>query len=154
METKVAQIQADATAAIDALRERTGAQRIVTVGFCFGGLQSFLAATNPDLGLAGVVGFYGVLAGGRMGMPSMLDQAGQVSRPLLGLFGNDDKYPSPEHVDELEEALQKAGKTYEFHRYDGAGHGFFSVNRPGYRPEAAVDGWQQIWKFYGKYLSA
>jgi carboxymethylenebutenolidase len=57
-------------------------------------------------------------------------------------------------VDELEEALKANGKTYEFHRYTDAGHAFFSVNRPAYRPEAATDGWQQIFAFYGRYLSA
>ena len=46
-ETKVEQVEADAAAAADALRERTGASAIVTVGFCFGGLQSFLAAMSP-----------------------------------------------------------------------------------------------------------
>jgi carboxymethylenebutenolidase len=37
--------------------------------------------------------------------------------------------------------------------YDGAGHAFFSVNRPAYRVEAANDGWQKIWDFYGRYLA-
>ena len=49
-------------------------------------------------------------------------------------------------MDELEAALKAAGKTYEFHRYDGAGHAFFSVERPAFRPEAAVDGWQRIFE--------
>ena len=40
-----------------------------------------------------------------------------------------------------------------FHRYDGAGHAFFSVDRPAYRPEAAVDGWQRIFDWYGRYLA-
>ena len=48
---------------------------------------------------------------------------------------------------------EAAGKTYEFHRYDGAGHAFFSVDRPAYRPEAAVDGWQRIFDWYGRYLA-
>ncbi|HEY6497047.1 MAG TPA: dienelactone hydrolase family protein, partial [Trebonia sp.] len=46
------------------------------------------------------------------------------------------------------------GKTYEFHSYPNTGHSFFSVNRPSYRVEAANDGWEQIFAFYGKYLSA
>ncbi len=57
-------------------------------------------------------------------------------------------------MDELEAALKDAGKPYEFVRYDGAGHAFFSVERPAYRPEAAVDGWQRIFEFYGKHLEA
>ena len=53
--------------------------------------------------------------------------------PLLGLFGNDDRNPSPDQVDELEKLLRRARQDHEFHRYDGAGHAFFSVDRPAYR---------------------
>jgi len=53
----------------------------------------------------------------------------------------------------LEEALKAVGKEYEFHVYEGAGHAFFWVSRPSYRPEAAVDGWQKIFAFYGKHLA-
>jgi len=49
--------------------------------------------------------------------------------------------------------LKKHGKTYEFHRYDGAGHGFFYWHRPMYRAEQAMDGWAKIWAFFGKYLA-
>ena len=52
-------------------------------------------------------------------------------------------------MDELEAALKAAGKTYDFHRYDGAGHAFFAVDRPAYRPEAAVDGWRRIFEWFG-----
>ena len=53
----------------------------------------------------------------------------------------------------LERALTEAGKDFEFHRYDGAGHAFFSVDRPSYRVDAAVDGWQKIGDFFARYLS-
>ena len=75
-----------------------------------------------------------------------------LSCPLLGLFGADDQYPSPEQVSELEEELKAQHKTYEFHSYEGAGHAFFSVNRAAYRPEAAVDGWEKIFTWFGRYL--
>src|SRR3954462_13963801 len=68
-QTQAAKIQQDVAAAIAALRERTGAERFVTVGFCFGGTQSFLAALNADLPLGGVVGFYGGLTRDRPGSP-------------------------------------------------------------------------------------
>ena len=51
------------------------------------------------------------------------------------------------------QVLTELGKPHEFHSYEGAGHAFFSVNRPAYRPEAATDGWQKIWDFYGRYLA-
>ena len=51
------------------------------------------------------------------------------------------------HTDKLEAALKRHGKTYEFHRYDGAGHGFFAWARPNYRVEQALDGWQKGFAF-------
>lgn len=56
------------------------------------------------------------------------------------MVGNDDRAPSPEQVDLHEAELKKRGKDYEFHRYDGTGHGFFYDHRPMYRVEQALDG--------------
>jgi carboxymethylenebutenolidase len=61
--------------------------------------------------------------------------------------------PSPEQVNRTEEALKKFGKTYEFHRYDGAKHAFFAHYRPNYRVEPAVDGWNKVFKFFGRALA-
>jgi carboxymethylenebutenolidase len=55
-------------------------------------------------------------------------------------------------VAKTDEELKKWGKTYEFHMYDNAGHGFFSVDRPSYRQHAAVDGWEKVFQWFGKYL--
>jgi carboxymethylenebutenolidase len=132
--------------------------KVGTIGYCSGGRQSFLAAVSLPLDAA--VDCYGAFVVGRPpeGMPlkvgPIVDKTPNLSCPLLGLFGADDSHPSPEQVAELEQALKAAGKTYEFHTYEGAGHAFFSVNRPSYRVEAANDGWQRIWDFYGQYLSA
>ena len=84
----------------------------------------------------------------------LVDRTPELNCPLLGLFGNEDQFPSREQVDELERRSKAAGKEYEFHRYDDAGHAFFSVERTAYRPEAAVDGWQRIFEFYGQHLGA
>jgi carboxymethylenebutenolidase len=132
--------------------------KVGTIGYCSGGRQSFLAAVSLDLDAA--VDCYGAFIVGEIpeGMPlkvtPIVDKTPSLSCPLLGLFGEDDKYPSPEHVAELEAALKANGKTYEFHSYPDTGHSFFSVNRPAYRVEAANDGWEKIFAFYGTYLSA
>ncbi len=83
-----------------------------------------------------------------------IDYTAELSAPLLGLFGNDDRYPTPEQVNTHEEALREHGKDYEFHRYDGASHGFFYYHAPMYRPEATMDGWEKIFSFFGRHLSA
>ena len=72
--------------------------------------------------------------------------------PLLGLFGMEDTRPSPADTARTKEALDKFGKTYEFHTYDNAGHAFFAVDRPQYRQAAAVDGWEKVFAFFGKHL--
>jgi carboxymethylenebutenolidase len=132
--------------------------KIGTIGYCSGGRQSFLAAVSLQIDAA--VDNYGAFVVGNPpeGMPlkvgPIVDKTPSLSCPLLGLFGADDRFPSPDQVKELEEALKAAGKTYEFHSYEGAGHAFFSPDRPSYRVEAAVDGWQKVFAFYGRYLSA
>jgi carboxymethylenebutenolidase len=130
--------------------------KVGVIGYCSGGRQSFLAACSLPLDAA--VDCYGAFVVGSPpeGMPLKVGPiahlAGDLACPLLGLFGNEDQYPSPEQVDELDKVLTEAGKDHEFHRYDDAGHAFFSVNRPAYRVEAANDGWEKIWDFFGRYL--
>jgi carboxymethylenebutenolidase len=130
--------------------------KVGTIGYCSGGRQSFLAAVSLDLDAA--VDCYGAFIVGEvpegrgLNIGPIVDKTPSLSCPLLGLFGEEDSYPSPAHVAELEEALKANGKTYEFHSYPNTGHSFFSVNRPAYRVEAANDGWEKIFAFYGKYL--
>ena len=152
------QFVGDAGAAVEALRALpTSNGKVGVIGYCSGGRHSFLTAVSLPVDAA--VDCYGAFVTGTVpdGFPlkvtPLVDRTPELACPLLGLFGNDDQFPSPEQVDELEAALKAAGKTYEFHRYDGAGHAFFSVDRPAYRPEAAVDGWQRIFEWYGRYLA-
>jgi carboxymethylenebutenolidase len=131
--------------------------KVATIGYCSGGRQSFLAACSLELDAA--VDCYGafVVAPPPEGMPlkvqPIVGLAGNLSCPLLGLFGAEDQYPAPDEVAELEKALIDAGKTFEFHTFDGAGHAFFATDRPSYRPEAAVEGWRLIWEFFGSLLA-
>jgi carboxymethylenebutenolidase len=82
-----------------------------------------------------------------------IDLTNDLSCPLVGIFGNDDRSPSPEQVNQHEAELKKHGKSYEFYRYEGAGHGFFYWHRPLYRPEQTMDGWSKIFTFFGKHLA-
>src|ERR1700728_2643831 len=130
--------------------------KVGVIGYCSGGRQSVLAACNLDLDAA--VDCYGAFVTGTPpeGFPlkvtNLVDQLPNRGAPLLGLFGNEDQFPSPEQVDELDGILTANDKPHEFHRYDDAGHAFFSVDRPSYRVAAANDGWGRITAFYGSNL--
>jgi carboxymethylenebutenolidase len=127
------------------------------IGHCSGGRQSVLVACNLDVDAA--VDCYGAYVTGTppadwpVKITNLVEQLPHLQCPLLGLFGNEDKFPSPEHVDELEQILQANGKDFEFHRYDDAGHGFFAVDRPSYRVPAANDGWERIAVFFDTHLA-
>lgn len=54
-------------------------------------------------------------------------------------------------MNRIEAELKRLGKTYEFHRYDGAGHAFFARYRPQYRQEQAPDGWDKVLAFFRRY---
>jgi carboxymethylenebutenolidase len=128
-------------------------------GTCSGGRHAYLAACLSS-GFDAIVDCWG----GRVVMDEAelsekspvapLDYTRDLDCPILGLFGEDDTSPSPAQVTIHEEALRAHGKTYEFHRYAGAGHGFFYHNRPNYRQEQAVDGWDKVFGFLDRHLAA
>jgi carboxymethylenebutenolidase len=132
--------------------------KVGIIGFCSGGRHVWLAACR----LKGVDAAVDCWGGRVIAKPEDLTPVRPVSPitltegmtcPILGIFGNDDKNPDVNQVNKTEAVLKELGKTYEFHRYDGAGHGFFNWARMAYRPEQAEDAWSKIYAFYGKYLS-
>jgi len=149
----------DAQGAIKALRALANSNgKVGVIGYCSGGRQSFLTACSLPVDAA--VDCYGAFVVGTPpeGVPlkvePLIGKATDLRCPLLGLFGAEDKFPSPDEVAHLEKVLTDLGKTYEGHSYDGAGHAFFSVDRTSYRPEAAVDGWLRIFDWFGRYLAS
>lgn len=148
----------DVQGAIDHLRALPYLNgRVGVIGYCSGGRQSYLAACTLR-GLDAAIDCYG---GGVVAKPEELtprqpvapiEFTGELQCPLLGLFGVEDTRPSPEDTARTEQALQKFGKTYEFHTYPNAGHAFFAVDRPQYRQAAALDGWHKVFAFYAKHL--
>lgn len=152
------QVADDCVAAMGWLKALpTSNGKVGIIGSCSGGRHAVMTASRTK-GWNAVVDLWG---GGVVMQPSDLtpkrpvapiDMTKDLSAPLLGIFGNDDKAPTPEQVDQHEAELKKHGKQYEFHRYDGAGHGFFYYDRPAYRAEQAVDAWAKVFTFFGKQL--
>ena len=153
-----ARLVTDVEAGMDFLRGLPNSNgKVGTIGYCSGGRQSVLAACSLPVDAA--VDCYGAYVTGTppegfpVAVTPLYDKLADLNCPLLGLFGQDDQYPTPEQVDELEQLLAKYGKSFEPHRYEGAGHAFFAVDRPSYRPESAKDGWERVRVFYNTHLN-
>ncbi len=132
--------------------------KVGIIGPCSGGRHALLVASRvPGFNAAVDLWGGGVIAKAEELTPSrpvsVLDYTADLNTPLLGIFGNDDQYPTPDLVNQHEAELKRLGKDYEFHRYDGASHGFFYYHTPMYRPEAAMDGWEKVFDFFGRNLS-
>jgi carboxymethylenebutenolidase len=137
-----------------AAREEVDASRIGMVGHCWGGRVAWLGACTIP-GLAALAIFYGgrikLTMGGSSTPP--IDLAGDITCPVAGFFGNEDRNPTPEDVDDYETALKTAGVDYTFHRYEGAGHAFQNFPTPErYREAQSEDAWEKVIEFLGRNL--
>lgn len=154
-----AQVIGDTEAAVQWMRAQPYHNgKVGVIGSCSGGRQAFLYACHTK-SIDALVELWG----GRVVMTqeeltanqpkAPIEFTANLSCPMLGLFGREDRAPTPEQVDKHEAELKKHGKNYEFHMYDDAGHGFFYYDRPMYRIEQALDGWKKVWAFFEKHLS-
>jgi carboxymethylenebutenolidase len=148
----------DVRGAVEHLRAHPSSNgRVGTIGFCSGGRQSLLAACTLDIDAA--VDCYGAFAlesppsNMRLKVSSLENRLQDLSCPLLGLFGNEDKYPAPAEVEKLDRILTELDKPHEFHSFDDAGHAFFAVDRPSYRPAVATEAWGLVRDFFGTHLA-
>jgi carboxymethylenebutenolidase len=146
LDSTPATVQQDIAAAIEVLRERGGARRFAVVGFCYGGAQAFLAATNPDLPLDRVVGFYGGLSGERLGIPAPRDEIVDARVPVLGLFGGADQGIPEADRAKFVENLERAGVPHDVHVYPGAPHSFFDRKQDEFA-DASADAWRRTLAF-------
>ena len=105
--------------------------KIYTVGWCFGGGWSLQASILAGKQGAGCVMFYGRPENNQ-------DKLKQLNCDVIGFFGNKDKSPSPEVVDQFIADMKAAGKNLEVNRYD-AGHGFANPSNPGFDKAATAD---------------
>jgi carboxymethylenebutenolidase len=140
-------IQADVAAAVAQLRGSCSA--VFTVGFCFGGRNSWLAAAAGH-GLAGAIGFYGRPGPGRDGSPGPAQRAGEIEAPILGLMGGADEAITADDVAAFDRALADAGVEHELVTYDGAPHSFFDRRYEQFA-DASEDAWQRVLVFVERY---
>jgi carboxymethylenebutenolidase len=109
------------------------------VGFCWGGGRSFLHATTAP-GLGASVVYYG--------SPPTADQMGAIKAPVLGLYGGNDARINAT-IPATDSAMKSLGKSYEWHLFDGAGHGFLR-GQDGNAPNsaAAAAAWPKTIAFF------
>jgi carboxymethylenebutenolidase len=137
-------IQEDVRAAVEYIRSQ-GARTVFTVGFCFGGRNSWLSAAGGH-GLAGAIGFYGRPGEGRDGAPGPTQRASELEAPILALQAGDDQNITAEDNSAFEQALQQAGVEYELVTYDGAPHSFFDRKQEEFA-SASEDAWGHVLEF-------
>jgi len=142
-ETKPGLIQEDVGAVVRHVRA-LGCTSIFTVGFCFGGRNSWLAAASGH-GLQGAVGFYGN-PGERNGVAGPTQRAADIAAPVLALQAGDDATIPPELNAQFAEALRLAGVEHEVVTYDGAPHSFFDRKQEQFA-DASEDAWNRTLAF-------
>jgi carboxymethylenebutenolidase len=128
------------------------ATRLGVVGFCRGGRQTWLyAAHNPRLKAA--VAFYGPIGGEASPIQpqTVLDIAGQIECPLLGLYGGQDQGISVESVRQAEAKAKAAHKIIDIVIYPDAPHGFHADYRPSYRQADAEDAWKRMLTWFHRF---
>jgi carboxymethylenebutenolidase len=124
-------------------RAETRGQKIACVGFCMGGgLSALLACEEPDL--AGAAVFYG--------MTPPAERIARIACPVIAFYGSRDQRVNP-GIPGFQEGMRAAGKSFEHHVYDGAGHAFFNDDSPGYHLEAVRDSYARLLAFFSKTLS-
>jgi len=130
-------VQADVAACVSRLRA-DGCTSIFTVGFCFGGRNSWLAAASGH-GLKGAIGFYG-------NPEAILPRVPGMKAPILALQAGADANITAEHNAAFEEALTAAGVEHEIVSYEGAPHSFFDRKQEEFA-DASSDAWRRTLDF-------
>jgi carboxymethylenebutenolidase len=132
-----ANVASDVATAAEHLASLGAGGPVFTVGFCFGGSQSWRLSAS-DLELAGVIGFYG--------QPQRVrDVVSDMHVPLLLLVAGADMTPQEEFV-AFDAELTAAGVPHETHTYAGAPHSFFDRAFADWA-EVCDDAWRRILDF-------
>jgi len=141
-------VQADVGACVAHLRD-TGCEVLFTVGFCFGGRNSWLSAASGH-GLAGAVGFYGRPGVSADGSPGAMQRAHEIACPILALQAGADQNITAEDNAAFDAALTEAGVEHEVVTYPGAPHSFFDRKHEEFAADSE-DAWNRVLGFLERY---
>jgi carboxymethylenebutenolidase len=146
-QTKPGLVQEDVAACVRHLRALDSTS-IFTVGFCFGGRNSWFAAASGH-GLKGAVGVYGH-PGERNGVIGPTQRAGDMECPILALQAGDDPNITAQDNAQFDEALSLAGVEHDVVTYEGAPHSFFDRKQEEFA-DASEDAWRRVVAFIERY---
>ena len=139
-------IQADVAATAAELRKRTGASRIFVLGFCMGGRVA-LNASAVQVGLAGVVAFYGPpVKRDENDADAPIAKLDHLRAPILGLYGGADAGIPAAAVEEFDKALTQKGLAHHLVIYPNAPHSFFDRTFAQWK-DACDDAWRRALGF-------
>jgi carboxymethylenebutenolidase len=144
-QAKPEDLVADLSSGVKYLQAQEGVKKdkIGAIGFCMGGGYTFrLATANREIKAA--VPFYGPAP--------PLDQIPNTNAAILGIYAANDNFVTPSMAG-VEDALKKAGKTYEIKVYPNVGHAFHNDTGTAWNEAAAVDAWKQAMDWFRKYLA-
>jgi carboxymethylenebutenolidase len=141
-------VQADVGACVGHLRE-AGCELVFTVGFCFGGRNSWLAAAAGH-GVAGAVGFYGRPGVSADGSPGAAQRADEITCPILALQAGADQNITADDNAAFDAALTAAGVEHEIVTYPGAPHSFFDRKQEDFAADSE-DAWNRVLEFLARY---
>ncbi len=128
-------------AAVKYLRNMTNVNKskIASLGWCYGGGQSFLLGVNEDLQAAVI--YYGQVSTDKTVLMKM-------KQPVIGFFGAEDTSIPVKNIREFERILKEQGTDVNVTVYEGAGHAFSNpTNTQAFRKEQAVDAWNKTLAF-------
>ena len=131
-------------AAATYLREK-GAQKVASLGWCFGGRQSVELAISGEK-LDATVVYYGG------NMATTKEKLTPIKWPVLGIFGDKDTAIPIEKVKEFEASLISLGVVNEVHIYPGVGHAFANPSGMNYAPNETKDAWNKTITFLNTHL--
>lgn len=118
------------------------ADRIGTMGFCFGGgLTWLMSVRNPNV--KATAAFYGARP--------PLEEVPNMQAAALGIYASLDNNINSTKA-ELEAALKANNKTHKMVTYDGANHSFFNDTGTRYHVPSATAAWTETLAWFGKYL--
>ncbi len=124
-------------------RPETKGRKTGCVGFCMGGgLSALLACEEPEL--SGAAMFYG-------NAPAP-EKIPNIRCPVIAFYAGEDARVN-EGIPAFEQAMRKAGKSFEHRMYDGANHGFFNDCWPLYDVNASRDSWARLLAFFARNLT-